>query len=128
MSPRDSDHFHPGCNAAFGAAAFVGATTAIVAFASLTGVQPVPGMTVNLLALIDALLFASVAWGIRRHSRLAALAGLALFGLEKLMAPPPSSLIAWGVAVGLIACFTAGVVGVFAHHRLREEAPTAIPA
>ena len=128
MSRDDHDHFHPGCNAAIGAAAFVGATTAIISFASLTGVQAVPGTTVNLLSLIDALLFATVAWGIKRHSRLAALGGLALFCLEKIALPPPPSLIAWGVAVGLIACFVAGVVGVFSHHRRRDEAPSAMPA
>lgn len=127
MSQHEREHAHPACNAGFGAAVFVAVVTTIVAFASLTGVQAVPGATVNLLALIDAAVFAAVAWGIRRHSRLAAVAGLALFVLEKVGTPPPNPG-GWLVAAVLLGCFVAGVVGVFSHHRAQERVPEVAPA
>lgn len=117
MSHLDQSVQHQCCNVGFGAAVFVASVTTIVVLASFSGVQAIPGAQVNVLVMIDALMFAAIAWGIRRHSRFAAIAGLALFVIEKAGGPPLADPGSWLVAIGLTGCFAAGTFGVFSFHR-----------
>lgn len=107
-----------GCRIGAGAAAFVAGVTVVVALASVAGVQAVPGATIDLLALIDAVLFGAIAWGLLRRSRVAAVLGLALFVLEKLAMPVPGSAVEWGIVLVLGGCFAWATVCAFEHHRL----------
>lgn len=116
-----------GCRVGAGAAGFVALVTLIAVLASLTGVQAVPGATIDLLALVDVVLFAGVAWGLLRRSRVAALGGLGLFVFEKLSMPPPAAPLAWAVMLGLGGCFAWSLLCAFGYHRLRRVADAALP-
>lgn len=78
-------------------------------------------------ALLDAILFAAAGVGIRRLSRVAAVAGLALYVLEQVynltaMKRPPGI-----VAIIVTFLLISAVRGSFAYHRLRRSAAAAGP-
>src|SRR5690348_9717416 len=64
------------------AAGFVALVTAIVALAALSLHTPVLGLGGS--ALLDAAIFAAVAYGIRRNSRFAAVSGLVIYLVERI--------------------------------------------
>ena len=125
---EDMEQAHHACKAGVGAAAFVAVVTVVVVLASLTGVQAVPGETVSLLALIDAILFSAVAWGVSRHSRFAAVAGVALYVFEKVSMPLPSNPMAFLFVLVVGGCLVYGAVGAFAYHRLSRGEKAPVPA
>ncbi|MBD2328726.1 hypothetical protein [Alkalinema sp. FACHB-956] len=110
------------------AACFVMGMTTIVAIASMFGLLPAT-FPVNAWALIDAALFAGIAWGIYQMSRVAALAGLIIYCIERVYMQ-----IALGPKVGagiivtmlLICAFINAVRGTFAYHRLKQEGPRSV--
>ena len=93
-----------------------GATTLFVLLAifgvSLMGVKPT--------ALVDVLLFVGIAYGLSRNSRFAAVAGLALFILEKIyMLVTTRSVLSVGVVGIIIALgFLNSVRGAFSYWKL----------
>lgn len=93
------------------------ATIALVSNKSIMGVDP--------MAYADAALFAIIAWRIRARSKIFAVAGLALFVLEKIFqyaTQPPSVSFGILVAVALLLAFISGVRGTFAYHRMKDAA------
>jgi hypothetical protein len=78
-------------------------------------------------ALIDAVLFGLIAFGIYKLWRTAAVIGLVLFISEKIFmvaigfSSPVQSSSALIVALILVVCFVNGVRGTFAFHRLRKD-------
>lgn len=74
---------------------------------------------VNLWAIIDAVLFIAIGYEIYKMSRVAAIAGLVLFIIEKLMAPPTG--YSWLLAIALISAFITGVRATFAYPGLSDE-------
>lgn len=109
------------------AAVIVAAVTAFFVALVMAGVSPLPGTTFDASALLDAAIFAALAWGIYKDSRLAAVSGLGLFLLERVFffletGPSNTDLI---LALALTLAFLHGVRGTFALHRLRTRANTA---
>ncbi len=106
-------------NGAFWAAVFCAAVTAI--FATISAFTHVGVIGVSASSYVDAVLFALVAWRIRRRSKAFAIIGLALFVLEKVYQYTTQPLSTLGfslvVAIALLFLFINGVRGNFAYHR-----------
>jgi len=82
---------------------------------------------VNAAALLDALLFAGIAYGLSRYSRLAAVAGFSLFVLEKIyMLVTTGNILSVGVLGIIIGLgFFNSIRGTFAYCNLNGgAAPT----
>lgn len=113
-------------NAGFWAALICAVITAVVASISVFAKSAVMG--IDSMAYVDALLFAVIAWRIRRRSRGFAVAGLVLFLIEKIFqfATQPKAVVGILMAVALLMAFITGVRGTFAYHRMaaaRELSP-----
>ncbi len=108
---------------AFWAAIIVVVITAVFAALAMAG-SPLGGITAG--AFVDAAIFGLVAVGIWRMSRIAAVAGLAIFALEKVLMfqslQRPGNLL---VAIALLFAFANGVRATFAYHKLLVAEPTA---
>ncbi len=78
----------------------------------------------NAYAFIDVALFAAIGLGIWKHSRTAAVAGLALYLLERIVqmtaGAPAGTLV---ISVIFLLCYANAVRGTFAWHRLKAGAP-----
>ena len=104
------------------AACFVAGMTTLFAVAAMSGALPL-AVPIDGWALVDAVIFAIVAWGIYQMSRVAAVAGLVIYILEKVYMQ-----VALGMRMGigtlmvvvLILAFINGIRGTFAYHRLRK--------
>lgn len=108
-------------------AILVAAFTTIFAVLAFVGIRL---MGSSPLALIDALLFAGVAYGISKYSRVAAIAGFVLFLIEKIAALiSTGSILGVGVmGVVILIGFLNGMRGALAYHKLlAEAAPSAAP-
>jgi len=104
------------------AACFVAGMTTLFAVASIAGVLskdfPIDGW-----ALVDAAIFGIIAWGIYQMSRVAAVAGLVIYCLEKIyMQSVMGTKFASGliVAVIIILAFINAIRGTFAYHRMKN--------
>ncbi len=100
------------------AAIIVGGVTAILA--------PLGFLGVDAWALCDAVLFFSIAWGIYKVSRTAAVAGLLLFLLERIVMFTQTRQTGGIVALVLLLAFGNGARGAFAYRRLMrtQDCPT----
>ena len=109
---------------AFWAAIVVVVITLLLVGLAAAG-KPVGGVTP--IALVDAALFALIALGIRRMSRVAAFAGLLLFGIEKLLMAQSMNVGNIVTAAALLFAFANGARATVAFHRLRarEKNPAA---
>jgi hypothetical protein len=107
------------------AAVLVAGVTALAAGLALSGGEPVAGVDGS--AFVDAVLFGVIGWGIRRLSRVAAVAGLVLYLLERayMWAEGGDTNIAFAIILSF--CFVTGIRGTFAHHRLATDAAAALP-
>ncbi|GLQ88256.1 hypothetical protein [Dyella flagellata] len=103
------------------AAIIIAAVNAIVATISIVKHTNIVG--VNGAGYVDATLFALCAWGIYRRSKLAAIAGLALFATEKVyqFATQPKALLGLGLALCLMLFLISGVRGTFGYHRFTSK-------
>jgi hypothetical protein len=108
---------------AFWAAIVVAAITTVFAALAMAGTS-LGGTTAG--AFVDAAIFALVAIGIWKMSRTAAVAGLAIFALEKILMfqslQKPGNLF---VAIAILFGFANGVRATFAYHKLAAAEPTA---
>lgn len=115
--------------AAVGVSGFVAGVTGLLAILSIVYRKPIFGL--DGLGLIDAALFAVVAWRISKLSRAWAIVGLVLYLVEigfKLVTNPSGAL---GVlTIVFILAYLSAIRGTFAYHRYRrmEEAQPAPPA
>jgi hypothetical protein len=111
-------------NEAFCAAALVTVVTAVLAAMAIYG-DSVPDIDPS--ALAEATIFAGITFGIYRRSRTAAVAGLALYVLERgyliYISGGPRNVL-WSFVIAM--AFVNGVRGTFAYHRL-PPAPTGLP-
>ncbi|UHQ20298.1 hypothetical protein LVB87_03815 [Lysobacter sp. KIS68-7] len=105
--------------AAFAVAAITVVFTTIVVYAGeeIGGIGP--------YAYVDAVMFAVIGWRIRRHSRGFAVAGLALWIVEKGYQIAMTDAAKSGAIMGilLLLMFISGVRGTFAYHRFKSETP-----
>jgi len=99
------------------AAVIVAVLTAIVAAFGFLGADA--------SAFIDAVLFGLIAFGIYRVSRVAAVAGLLLFVLERVMMFAQTRQTGGFVSLFLLLAFVHGVRGAFAYRRLLKVSVTA---
>jgi len=108
-------------NLGFLMAMFVAVVNAIAATISLVQHTTIGG--INAYGYVDAGLFALAGWGIRCRSRMAAVAGLLFFLLEKVyqFATQPKAAMGLLMALFILGGFTSAVRGTFAYHRLVPE-------
>jgi hypothetical protein len=99
-------------------AAIVSGITAIFAILSLFGV----GDT-SISALTDAGLFALIAFGIYRMSRVAAVVGLLLYLWGQLSQLLDTGRTNWFLVFLFTLMFIGGIRGAFAYHKLKELQP-----
>jgi hypothetical protein len=104
------------------AACFVVAITSALA---LYGIFEEPILNVTPWSFIDAFLFAVVAFGIWKMSRVAAFAGLVLYLIEQAIAWATIGPKAPVVAALFILLFVNALRGTFSYHRLMNKPATA---
>ena len=107
------------------AAVFCSCATVVFAVWAHYSAEVAETTGLNLLALLDAAIFAAIAVGMYFNSRLAAVAGLLLYVVERVgmwRVTKASNLV---LIVILTLCYVAGVRGTFALHRFRREAKRA---
>jgi hypothetical protein len=109
-----------------GAAVFVAVATALVSVLTIVGIRILP--FISPYSLVDAGLFAIVAWRIFKLSRAWAVVGLLLFVAERADAlryrSTGASLI---LAIFLVLAFVNGVRGTFAYRKLAMQAESLDP-
>jgi nitrate reductase gamma subunit len=104
------------------AACFVTGIMSLVALASILGRLP-EDFPRNGWALIDAAIFGLIAWGIYRMSRVAAVAGLVLYIIERIamhIVMGKSRISGIFITVLFLVMFINAVRGTFAYHRMRN--------
>lgn len=97
--------------------------TGLLAVVSIFTGKPIIG--VDAWSLVDAAIFAFIAWRIRKRSRVFAVVGLLFFILEKFVqfsgAEPATGAVV--IAAFFLMAYIAGVRGTFAVHRYRATTP-----
>lgn len=78
-------------------------------------------LNINLWGLVDAAIFAAIAIGIWRYSRVAATAGLALYILERVWMFQANGRMPGILTLLLVLMFVNGIRGAIAHHELPAE-------
>jgi hypothetical protein len=108
------------CRLAMWCAMLVAGVTTLFAFLALSGIRIVP---INGSALVDAAIFAAVAYGLWRRSRIAAVAGFVLFLIERVyMVIQTGSIFGAGVlGIVLLIGFLNGMRGAFSYHKLQSQ-------
>jgi hypothetical protein len=85
---------------------------------------------ISAYALVEALVFAGIAYGLSRYSRFAAVAGFVLYLADKIYAyVVTGSILGVGVlAVVVLFGFLNGMRGAFAYHKFQAAAaPQSVP-
>lgn len=106
----------------FWAAAFVAGTTLIIATVSLILSREIVGF--DAWSYIDALVWAIIAWAIRRRSRIGAVSALLLYLLDRVVhiaAFGSGGLLGFAVTGFLLAMFVIGIKGTFSYHTFKSE-------
>ena len=75
-------------------------------------------MNMRLGAVVDAVIFAALAFAIWRNSRFAAIVGLAIFILERVWMLQNSGRTPGIISLVLLVMFVNGIRGTFAYYRL----------
>ncbi|TFW30494.1 hypothetical protein [Massilia horti] len=101
--------------AGYWAAVIVAVVTA--AFATFALMLQKEIVAVGPLAYIDAVLFAVIAWRIKKYSKFFAVAGVVLFVIEKALLAPAQGVAGLPLAIVVLLMFVNGARGVFAYHR-----------
>lgn len=120
------DEAKKACRSAMWCAVFVASLTTIVALIAISGFKGMP-LPVDGSALLDAAIFAGIAFGLSRYSRVAGVAGFVLFLFERLYAISKAGFLMGGGILGivLLLAFLNGMRGAFAYYKL--QAQTAVP-
>jgi len=93
---------------------------AITTFVSLFSAFSSPVLGLSVWSLLDAFLFAAIAFGIWKMSRVAALCGLCLYFFEQWYMLTTTGVTSNGAMIALfVLFFVNGIRGTFAYHRLR---------
>lgn len=107
---------------AFGAAVLVAVITAGLALLGSAGVGFAHAADFDASALADAFVFAVVGWGLWRHSRVAAWAGLLLYLTERAFMWSTIGVKNPVLAAIFILAFVSGVRGTSALHKMKKTA------
>ena len=103
-------------------AILVAGVTALFVVLSFFGIRL---MAITPAALLDAALFAAIAYGLSKYSRFAAAAGFVLFLVEKIYAVVTTGSILGAGVLGVVILFgfLNGVRGAFAYQKLLAAVP-----
>ena len=117
---KDAGTAKDAVHGAVGVSVFIAAITALLAILSLIYKKPILGL--DGLALVDAGLFALVAWRIHKMSRTWAVIGLVLYLLEvgERLVNHPSGAVGV-ITIFFILAFIGGIRGAFAFNRYNKE-------
>jgi hypothetical protein len=118
---KDASTAKDAVHRAAGVSALIAAITALLAILSLVYKKPILGL--DGLALVDAGLFAIVAWRIHKISRTWAVIGLMLYLLEvgERLVNHPSGAVGFFLTIIFILAFIGGIRGAFAFHRYNRQ-------
>lgn len=105
--------------AGFWAAVAVASITAVFATISLVIQKEIA--TINPWAYVDAVIFAVIAWRIKKYSKFFAVAGVVFFIIEKALLAQTQGAKGWPLAIVLLLMFISGARGVFAYHRFSSN-------
>ncbi|MFQ3617971.1 MAG: hypothetical protein SNJ57_07860 [Cyanobacteriota bacterium] len=78
----------------------------------------------NPLLFVDALIYGAIAWGIQRMSGIAAIAGLAIYLLSRVllqMSGIPTNLFGMAIATIISVAFINAIRSTFAYHRFNGQ-------
>ncbi len=110
-----------------GAAVFVASVTALFSVLAIFNIRILPGFSP--LSLVDAGLFAIIAWRVYRMSRAWALVGLLGYVGERaysIYAHGAAATAGWVVGVIILLGFVNGVRGTFAYRKLSAPGSVAV--
>ncbi|MGB3138851.1 MAG: hypothetical protein WBB18_18725, partial [Nodosilinea sp.] len=102
-------------------------TMITVVFATVASILgPIEDVPINAWSFIDAGIFVALGLGIRKRSRVAAVAALALYWLNRIyfwsvVGFEPDEVSGLWMVVLLSVAFANGIRGTFAHHRLAKQ-------
>lgn len=99
------------------ASAWCAGATIIFVVLSLLGFQM---FNFDMLALFDAFLFIIIGWGIYKVNRIAAIAGLSLYILERILMWTEHGPKNPAVAIFITLMFINSVRGIFAYHKFAK--------
>ncbi|MGH7493628.1 MAG: hypothetical protein ACREOO_14720 [bacterium] len=102
------------------AAIFVAAMTGVVAILAFAGIQIFGQVKIEVWSLIDSALFILIAWGLFRYSRVAAVVGLLLYLVERIVMMASGLTGGLIVSVIIILMFIGAVRGTIAYRRLTK--------
>lgn len=122
----NADEAKKACHVAMWCAVFVAVVTTIVALLALSG-NKMANMPIDGSALIDAAIFGGIAFGLYRCSRVAGVAGFALFLFERIYMISKAGPTGGGLFMGifLLLGFLHGMRGALSYHKLKN--PPAVP-
>lgn len=118
----DLEEAKKACRVAMWCAILVAGVTSLFAGLAMAGAKFSP---VNGSAFLDAALFAGIAFGLSRYSRVAGVAGFALFLVERIyMISQTRSALGGGLFLGVVLLigFLNGMRGAFAYQKLQTRA------
>jgi hypothetical protein len=122
----DAESARSAANAARGAALFCAGMTLVATVLAMMGIEFLQQLGLNAWSLLDVALFLAVAWGIHRMSRTAAVLGLVLYGVERLMMMAENGPKGVILTVIFTLLFIGGVRGTFAYHRYKTMVDPAV--
>ncbi|HIK41288.1 hypothetical protein [Thermoleptolyngbya sp. M55_K2018_002] len=78
----------------------------------------------NPLLFVDALIYGAIAWGIHRMSRIAAIAGLSIYLLSRVLlhlSGMPTNLFGMAIVTLISVAFINAIRSTFAYHRFQRQ-------
>jgi hypothetical protein len=78
----------------------------------------------NPLLFVDALIYGAIAWGIQRMSRIAAIAGLSIYLLSRVLlhlSGMPTNLFGMAIVTLISVAFINAIRSTFAYHRFQRQ-------
>lgn len=103
------------------AAVFVAGATGFVVLLGQLGIHLFGPEHFGIAAITDVLIFAGIAWGIARYSRVGAVLGLTLYIVERVGAWYDFGTSGVGMTILLSLFFINGIRGTFAYHRMKVK-------
>ncbi|WP_216655346.1 hypothetical protein [Thermoleptolyngbya sichuanensis] len=85
----------------------------------------------NPLLFVDALIYGAIAWGIQRMSRIAAIAGLSIYLLSRVLlhlSGMPTNLFGMAIVTLISVAFINAIRSTFAYHRFQLQQASEKPS